>query len=434
KNVYQACLLIFTGASVLAGFSQSLPTLLTARLIQGLGAGALQPTEQAILRETFPLEEQGMAMGLYGLAVMLGPAIGPTFGGWLTDNFGWQWIFFINLPIGIVGWMMVNRFVPEPAYIRSANRAIDGLGISLMCVGLSTLLVVLEEGNQWDWFSSARVWALAIVATVSLIAFVLWELFGTPYPAVDLRILKNSSFAAGTTLGGVLGVVLFGALFLLPLFLEDLLGYTAMDSGLALMPRSLVMLVMMPFTGMLYNALGPRVLIGSGFLISSYSFYQMSTFTLQSDTTQILIPQMMSGLGFALIFVALSTTTLARVDKRKMSAATGLYNLVRQLGGSLGTAVFATMLESNTTRQHAVLAAHANAFNPNFQHWFHTTASALGSERALALLNGMISAQAANIAYDHLFATVALLILLPMPLLIWLKPVNMRKGEQIAIK
>ncbi|HEY4000837.1 MAG TPA: DHA2 family efflux MFS transporter permease subunit [Candidatus Xenobia bacterium] len=429
KNVYQACLLIFTGASVLAGLSSSLSSLLAARFIQGAGAGALQPTEQAILRETFPVEEQGLAMGLYGLAVMVGPAVGPTFGGWLTDNFGWRWIFFINLPIGIIGWWMVRNNVPEPAYIRAQRTNIDGVGIGLLSVGLCSLLVMLEQGNQWDWFNSTAVWVLSGLAMACLASFIVWELWGTRTPAVDLRILKNASFAAGTTLGGMLGVVLFGALFLLPLFLEDVLGYDATMSGLALMPRSLVMLVMMPFTGLLYNALGPKVLIGSGFLVTSWSMYAMGQFTAASDPHQVLIPQVVSGLGFALIFVALSTTTLAGIPRERMSAATGLYNLVRQLGGSFGTAIFATMLENDTQRQHAYLAVNANLSHAPFQQFygamrsfFLSQGSAQASQQSLALVNGIVSQQASVLAFEHVFMLVAVLLLVPFPLLWLLKP------------
>src|SRR5207249_2040380 len=212
KRVYMSCLALFTAASFFCGTARSLTTLLIFRVIQGLGAGALQPTEQAILRETFPREKQGMAMGLYGLAVMIGPAIGPTLGGWITDNYNWPWIFFINIPIGIIGLWMVNQVVHDPPYLKAqrGTAGIDAIGIGLLTVGLASLQAVLEEGQNYDWFSSGLIVALTVVAVVSLILLVWWEL-RTPKPAVDLSVLKNASFTTGTLIGGILGVSLYSS-------------------------------------------------------------------------------------------------------------------------------------------------------------------------------------------------------------------------------
>lgn len=430
KTIYQVSLVLFTAASILAGMSETLPMLVTTRILQGFGAGCLMPVQQAILRETFPLEEQGLAMGLYGLVIMVGPAIGPTLGGWITDNFGWQWNFFINLPVGIIASLMVATYVPEPAYIKSRRTRVDLVGIGLLAVGLASILVVLEQGNSWDWFDSPLVWTLALVAGGCLTLFVLWELYGTDQPAVDLRILKNRSFAAGTAMGATLGMALFGGLFLLPLFLQQLLGYTALQSGLALMPRSLVMIMMMPFSGLLYNTVGPKILVGAGLLISASSMYLISTFTLDSTPEQILIPQITSGLGFALMFVSLSTASLSTIEKIRMTNATGLLSLARQLGGAFGTAIFATMLERGVAAQHARLLTHVNPYHPVFGATLDRMKSALvarGSDfvtaerQALAALGGLIHRQASVLSYEHVFLTAGLVLLLALPLLPFLE-------------
>ncbi len=438
KRVYMTCLALFTTASFFCGTAHSLPELVFFRILQGMGAGALQPTEQAILRETFPREKQGMAMGLYGLAVMVGPAIGPTLGGWITDNYNWPWIFFINIPIGIIGLWMVNQVVHDPPYLKAqrGTAGIDAIGIGLLTVGLASLQAVLEEGQNYDWFSSGLIVALTVVAVVALILLVWWEL-RTPKPAVDLSVLKNASFTTGTLIGGILGVSLYSSMFLLPLYMQELLNYPAMKSGLVLMPRSLVMLVLMPIAGALYNRLGPKIMIGSGLLIAGFAPIMMSRFTLQSGGMDLFWPQVIQGVGFVLIFIALSTAALAGIDRPRMTSATGLYNLIRQLGGSFGTAVFATMLSSMQQSNHAVLAAHINPYNPAFAQRFQMIQQgfiARGIDawdarmKALAVLERMVSQQAAVLSFERSFFVIGALFFLCLPLIFLLKAAP--RGEQ----
>jgi MFS transporter, DHA2 family, multidrug resistance protein len=431
KRVYMSCLALFTAASFFCGTARSLTTLLLFRVIQGAGAGALQPTEQAILRETFPVEKQAMAMGLYGLAVMIGPAIGPTLGGWITDNYNWPWIFYINIPIGIVGLWLVNRFVHDPPYLAAqrGKAGVDAPGIALLSVGLASLQTVLEEGESHDWFSSDLIRTLTVVAVVALGLFVWWEL-RNPKPAVDLSVLKNASFTTGTLIGGILGVSLFASLFLLPLFMQELLGYPAVKSGLVLMPRSLVMLALMPVAGALYNRLGPKLMIGSGLLVAGFAPIMMSRFTLESGGMDLFWPQVIQGLGFVLIFVALSTAALAGIEKPKLTSAAGLYNLIRQLGGSFGTAVFATMLERLQQANHAVLARHVDPYNPAFLQRFQAIQQGFiargidpwnARTKALALIEGMVSQQAAVLAFERIFFLLGLLFFACLPLVFLLK-------------
>jgi MFS transporter, DHA2 family, multidrug resistance protein len=431
KRVYMACLTLFTTASFFCGSARSLGTLMMFRVLQGLGAGALQPTEQAILRETFPPEQHGMAMGLYGLAVMIGPAIGPTLGGWITDNYNWPWIFYVNLPVGIAGLWMVNRFVHDPPYMRAqrGQAGIDAVGIGLLTIGLASMQTVLEEGESHEWFGSDLIMGLSVVAAVALATFIWWEL-RVERPAVDLSVLRNASFTTGTFIGGILGVSLYASMFLLPLFMQELLGYPATKSGLVLMPRSLVMLVFMPVVGALYNRVGPKPMIGSGLLIAGFAPIMMSHFTLDTGGMALFWPQVVQGLGFVLIFVALSTTALAGIERAKMTSATGLYNLIRQLGGSFGTAIFATMLTRMQQTNHAVLAERISTTNPAFAERFAAMQQGLIAHgidawsarlKALQMFEGMISQQASLLAFERAFFLIGALFFLCLPLLYFLR-------------
>jgi DHA2 family multidrug resistance protein len=438
KRVYMACLALFIGSSIFCGMARSLGTLLFFRVLQGLGAGALQPTEQAILRETFPPRQHGLAMGLYGLAVMIGPAIGPTLGGWITDNYNWPWIFYINVPIGLVGLWLVNRFVHDPPYARAQKGIpVDAMGIALLAVGLASLQTVLEEGQTYDWFTSHFILALTCIAAVTLVAFVWWEL-RVDSPAVDLSVLRNVTFTTGTMIGGVLGVGLYASMFLLPLFLQELLQYPATKSGLVLMPRALVMIVFMPIGGLLYNRLGAKAMIGFGLTIAGSALMMMARFTLLTSDKVFILPQMIQGFGFVFVFVALSTTALIDIPRPQMTKATGLYNLVRQLGGSFGTAIFATMVERGQQTNHAVLVQHIRADNPAFAQRFEMARQMLmargydatsARQAALGMFEGQIQQQAAVLSFERAFFLIGLLFFACLPLLALLKSRKVQRTE-----
>jgi DHA2 family multidrug resistance protein len=429
KRVYMACLILFLVASFFCGNATTFGMLVIFRGIQGIGAGALQPTEQAILRETFPVEEQGLAMALYGLAVMIGPAIGPSLGGLLTDNYSWRWIFFINIPIGLIGLLMVWHFVHDPRYLKRQPLRIDYAGVGLLAVGLATLQTLLEQGQTNDWFYSTFIVVLTIVAACSLGAFVWWEL-RISEPAVDLRLLKNLPFASGTFIGGVLGLSLFSGIFLLPLYMQTLLGFTPLQSGLALMPRTLAMMAMMPIIGLAFNRLGTWKMVTGGLTIAAYAVWMMAHFTDRTDLTQLIIPQLIQGVGFSMIFVALSTSALSNVPRERMTNATGLYNLIRQLGGSFGIAIFATLLEKHTTAMHTHLAEYANAYNPAFtqrmvglQGYYRSLGNdaVTAQARALATINGIVWKQAAVMAFEYTFRLSFVLLVMCIPLVFLLK-------------
>src|SRR5580658_6030569 len=364
KRVYLSCLIIFIAGSALCGMARSLPMLVAFRVVQGFGAGALQPTEQAILRQTFPPEEQGMAMAVFAMAVMIGPALGPTLGGYIVDNYSWPWIFYINLPVGLVGLVMLWRIVHDPPYLVRVKGNVDWWGMGLLVVGLGALQTLLEQGEQYNWFQSTRNVLYAAIATASLVMFIVWELT-VEKPAVNLRVLKNRSLATGTSIGAVLGAVLFSTLFLLPIYMQEFLGYDAMQTGLALMPRSLVMLVTIPIVGALYNKPSPRLVIAFGLGLGAFTCFQMSRFTLTTSNEEILVPQMIQGVALACIFIPLSTVALATIERKRMGDATGLNNLVRQLGGSFGVAIFAALLDRYTIEARAGLVAHVPVGDPN---------------------------------------------------------------------
>jgi MFS transporter, DHA2 family, multidrug resistance protein len=432
KRVYMTCLAVFITASFFCGQAHSLMMLVVFRCIQGLGAGALQPTEQAILRETFSAKEQGLAMGLYGFAVMIGPAIGPTLGGWITDNYNWPWIFYINLPIGIIGLWMVNQYVHDPPHARARRQqaGVDAVGIIALAVGLGCMQAVLEEGESKDWLNSNFIVTLSVLAVIGLSIFAWWELRRAPKPAVDLTILRNVTFTTGTLIGGILGVSLFSSLFLMPLFMQELLGYPAMTSGLVMMPRAIVMLTLLPVSGMLYNRLGPRVMIGAGLFVAGAGAIMMSRFTTDTGRAQFLMPQVTQGVGFAFIFVALSTASLMGIERARLTSATGLFNLVRQLGASVGTAIFATLLSRGQQAIHAVLVEHINPYSPAYAIRFNAIQRGFMAKgidawdarlKALALFDGQVSQQAAVLSFERCFFIIGALFILCVPLVFFFK-------------
>ena len=441
KNFYLANVVIFTLASMACGLARNLPMMVFFRALQGIGGGVLLTVSQAILRETFPPEEQGTAMGIFGLGVVLAPAFGPTLGGWLIDKYSWPWIFYINVPIGIINLILVSRFVEDPSYLIRKKGDIDWLGLALMITGLGALQLMLEEGQRNDWFQSGYIVRLTITAVFGLTLFV-WRELTARNPAVNLRILRNVSFASATALGGILGIALNGSLFLLPLFLQNLLGYPAMKSGLALMPRSLAMAVIMPIGGRFYNKLGPRLLVGAGLIVTGLSFWDLSHLTSQVGFMDILWPQVWQGVGFSLIFVALSTAALATIPRPDVTAATGLYNVSRQVFGSVGIAVAATQLTAGVTTYHAILAERAGQANATAIGWLSQTTAAMmartGADfatarmQALKLLDLMVTREATVLSYNRVFVLVSMLFIFALPLVFLLKRGHAVEGEMVA--
>jgi len=437
KNVYMFCLGLFVVGSALCGIAWNLPSLVAFRALQGFGAGALQPTEQAILRQTFPIKEQATAMALFAMAVMVGPAVGPTLGGFIVDNFHWSWIFFINIPVGIFGLFMVWRFVDEPEDIKQHARAdaermkkhMDWLGIGILWATLAALQYVLEEGQSEDWFQSPRIVAFTIISVFGTAAFIARELTAEA-PAVNLRLFKDRTFTSGVIATSAMFAVMISGMFLLPLFMQELLGFSAMESGLALMPRTLVMLVAMPIVARIYNRLPPWLMGGAGLLLNVYGQWRLSELTLMSGPGDIVSSIMLQGIGMALMMVPLQTIALSTIPRHLMADATGLNSLIRQIASSMGLAAFATLLTRYGVFARDGLRAHVIAERPEVLQRLHATAGGLMARgmdavsaqgTALQAMYGTIAREGTVMAFDKLFASGALLFFAVLPLILMLR-------------
>jgi DHA2 family multidrug resistance protein len=442
KRVYLTSLVIFLLGSALCGTASSLTTLAAFRVLQGIGAGALQPTEQAILRRTFPPHEQGMAMAVFGMAVVLGPAIGPTLGGFIVDHYSWPWIFFINLPVGALGMVMVSTFVHEDEEVLRANHAqaerekknIDWSGIVLLAVGLALVQYVLEEGQRDDWFESHTISACLAIGIIALIAFVIRELTAST-PAVDLRLFKEKTFLSATLIGAVQFAILMANLFLLPVFMQEMLGYSAIDTGLSLLPRAAIMFVANPIVGKLYNKVSVRWLVGNGVICVSIGSFAMSTFTLQTGLHQIILATLIQGIGFSCLFIPLAAAALAHIPKTRLADAAGLNSLFRQLGGSIGLAVFATLLTRAGIVARASLLAHVTEVRPEVTGRLAQITAGLGARGldpasartgAFKALSGMVFGQGMTIAFERMFFLAGIVFLVVLPLLYFLRVARTR--------
>jgi MFS transporter, DHA2 family, multidrug resistance protein len=449
KRVYMFCLFLFVVGSALCGMARTLPLLVVFRIIQGLGAGALQPTEQAILRQTFPPKEQGMAMAVFGMAVVLGPAFGPTLGGYIVDNYSWPWIFYINIPIGAVSLLMVSRFVHEPEDVRAAmhsmaerqRKHLDWAGIGLLIVGVGTMQYVLEEGNRNDWFASTEIKAILFLSVITIGLLVIRELSAT-VPAVDFSLFKDVVFLSGTLIGAVMFAMLMSVTFLLPLFMQTLLGFSATQSGLALMPRSLTMLVVMPIVGRLYNKVSPRIVIAFGILLFAYTAWLMGHYTLATSSHDIVKVLVIQGVAFACLFIPLTTVALSTIPRHRMPDATGLNSLLRQIGGSIGLAVMATLMSRfatrardamlpNVTLSRPVVASRIAAITAMLQGKGYDAVSAQST--AARMLDFQLRRQAMVLSFERLFYTCGIAFLCVLPLVFLLRSPHHGPAEHVEV-
>jgi len=444
KRFYMTCVAIFTLSSAMCGLAPNLGGLIIFRILQGLGGGALQPTSQAILRETFPREKQGMAMAVYGMGVVLAPVIGPTLGGWITDNFTWRWIFLINIPVGICSLLFTSLLIFDPPYlIRKTLKdglKIDFIGLGLLATGLGALEITLDEGQRNDWFSSHGIVAATIIALVALVAVVFWELRQKD-PVVDFHLLKDRNFAISTLTMFMLGFVLYGSTMALPLFLQTLLGYTAMQSGMALSPGGLAILVMMPVVGFLLAKIEARWLIIFGLLISSYGLFQMTHFDLDIDFRHAVIARVVQSLGLAFLFVPINTMAFYFIAKQKTSYATGLINLARNIGGSTGIALSTTLIARREQFHQQRLVENLSPLNPAYQSTIEAAKQmfmARGSDavhalaQAQQLVYGMVQRQATLLSYLEDFRLLAFTFFAVIPLMFLMKRIRPQKAEVIA--
>jgi len=424
KRYFTTSILIFTTASFLCGISQTLTQLVAFRILQGLGGGALISTSQAILTETFPPKQQGIGQAIFGVGAMVGPSLGPTLGGWITDNYSWPWIFFINVPLGLFAAFMCATQIRDPEYLRARRRAgVDWPGMLFLVVGIGALQTVLERGHRLDWFSSTEVRVLAASAAFSIVAFIVREL-NCDHPVVDLRILKHRCLAVGCAYGAVLGVGLYGSIFLFPVFSQNLLRWSAWQSGLAILPSSLGSAAIMLFVGHVVWYAGPRRVVICGVLIFICSMFFMADWTLQSGWYDVIWPQVLRGVALGCIFVPMSTSTLRALPPADVAQGAGLYNLFRQLGGSFGIAVLVTILDQRATIHRTNLVSKMGLLDPMAANTLSgmTTAFAqrgldpvTAHQTALGALDRLVNAQATALAFADAYWGLMLLFVIALP-------------------
>lgn len=420
KNYFVFSLVGFTVASVLCGLATSLPMLILARLLQGFTGGGLLAKAQTILFETFPPEEQATAQSLFGAIVIAGPAIGPTLGGFLVTNYDWRWIFFINVPLGILAIFMVMSLLPKDTEERDTSSSVDWLGILFLAIGLGSLQTFLEEGNAEDWFQSNLVIGLAIAAVVATTLFVVREL-RSDKPLVGLRVLRHRSLAAGSVLAVVVGMSLYGALFSVPIFAQTILGFTSEQTGMLLLPGALMSAMGMQIAGRLARRYDARVLLTIGGLILVFALYWLATsMTPLAGADDLFWPLIVRAAGTVLLFLPLQLAALTPIPREEIAHATGVYNLFRQLGGSIGIAILTFLLDERSRFHHARLAESVVSTDPDVTTRLqalatpflaHGDAPALAQDKALHMLDAMMSKQAMVMSFADSFVAVAILVL-----------------------
>jgi MFS transporter, DHA2 family, multidrug resistance protein len=437
KRYFVGSIVLFTVASLLCGASHSLGALVFWRIVQGLGGGALMTVSQAVLFESFPRREAGTAMALFGLGVMVGPTIGPTLGGWLTDNYGWPWIFYVNIPVGILAAAMIIGYVHDPEHQRRPP-SVDYIGIALLAVSVGSLQYMLEYGERKDWFDSREMIVLAVTGVVGG-AVLLWRELTTDHPVIDFRVLRHRQMWVGTLLGVVMGVGLYASVFTLPVFLQGNLRMTAQQTGIVLLPGALATAVSMAVVGRLTNKFDPRILITIGALLFALAMIRLSRITGESGGGDFFLSLILRGAGLGMMFVPLTTITLAELSHLELAQGTGLYNFFRQLGGSLGIAAIATMLSHYTAQFRAILAEHISVGDAGTMARVEMLTRAMmargadqftARQRALDLLDLQLMGQASVIAYSRIYVLSAALILALIPLLLLVRTTRGVAGAQ----
>ena len=440
KRFYMTCVALFTISSFLCGLAPNLGSLIFFRVLQGVGGGGLQPSEQSILADTFTPAKRGMAFAIYGMAVVVAPAIGPTLGGFITDNYSWRWIFYINVPIGIISLLLTSRLITDPPYLNEERRrriSIDYIGLGLLALGLGALQVVLDKGQRDDWFDSHFILFLTMVAAVALVAVLFWE-WHHEHPIIDLRLFRDRSFATANGLMFALGFVLWGTTLLIPLFVQTLMGYPAEQAGLVLMPGGLLIIALLPLVGRMLAKFDPRPMMVFGLCILATSMFYMSQFDLQLSFGNVVFARLIQGAGMAFLWVPINTVAYSYLPREKNNAASGLINLARNVGASMGISYVTTMLDRGAQFHQSRLAAHLDPGDPRLQRMLQGATAALtpqsGSQalqQAYGLLQFNVQRQATMLSYIDNFRTLAIISLCLIPLVFLVK--KPRKGGGISV-
>jgi DHA2 family multidrug resistance protein len=437
RNYYTGSVVLFTVASFFCGNASSLEGLVAARIVQGIGGGALISTAQAILFDVFPAKERGIGQAIFGMGVMVGPTLGPTLGGWITDNFAWPWIFYINLPLGVMAGVLTWQLVPEPEHTQAQSSKVDWIGLALLILGIGALQVLLERGESRDWFASREIVAETVIAVLAIVGFI-WHELTTDHPVVDLRILKNRQLAAGVTYGLALGFALYASVFALPVFLQTVLGFSAWETGKVILPGALASAFTMAVVGRNAHRLDARLMILLGTALFFASMYMHSLFTIQTGIDDTLVPMILRGVGLGCIFVPLTNASVADLKPVQLAQGTGLFNLSRQLGGSFGIAIAATLLHRYNEQSMEALRAHQSMYDPATQAYLTGLTQKFtalhgdvvhATTQAYAVLERMVFAQAATLAATRLFLTMGIVFVCTLPLLLRFRTGKLIPGQ-----
>jgi MFS transporter, DHA2 family, multidrug resistance protein len=433
KRFYMTCVMVFTASSFLCGLAPNLGMLIFFRVLQGIGGGGLQPSEQSILADTFAPAKRGMAFAIYGMAVVVAPAIGPTLGGFITDNFSWRWIFYINIPVGIISLLLTSRLIHDPPHLqgkKAGGITIDYIGLGLVTLGLGSLQIVLDKGQRLDWLDSHFILLFSAISAVALVVLVFWE-WHHSHPIIDLKLFRDRSFAIANSMMFMLGFVLLGSTLLIPLFTQTLLGYPATQAGLALMPGGLLILCCMPLVGFLLSKYDPRRLMAFGLVTLTVACFYMAThFDLDIDFRTVAFARMIQGLGLAFLFVPINTVAYSYLPREKNNAASGLVNLARNVGASVGISVVTTNLERRGQFHQDRLASHLDPANPRVQAMLRGATATLQARgatstdalhQAYGLLQGNLQRQSTMLAYIDNFWMLGMAALLMIPAIFLIK-------------
>jgi len=429
KRYLNFSIALFTLSSLLCGAAWSIESLIFFRIVQGIAGGSLQPISQSILLETFPPAQHGTAMAIYGAGVMVGPVIGPVLGGWITDNWSWPWIFYINIPMGIISIIMSTVFIVDPHYMKALKVRIDYWGLAFLAIGIGCLQMLLDRGERYDWFASEIMIWMAMVSVLALALFVIVELFYAEHPIVDLRVFKNSTFTLGNILIIVFFVNLFGSIVLLPLYLQTLMGYTATLAGIVLGPGAIASIISMPLAGKLVNRINPKIVLAAGLVCTSYASYLMYQFNLQTDFATIFWARAIQGFTMSFVFIPLLTLTLSGIKKERMANATSVFNSLRTLGASFGVAFISNMLTRRAQFHQSRLTDHFTPFDQIYRGTAERLSgllqgsgldSASAGKGSLAVIYGQLQKQAAMMAFSDVFFLLAFFLIAILPLVFFL--------------